>query len=331
MDLDAYVGVHRAEWDRLEALVARASRPGRMTGGELDELVELYQRTTTQLSVIGTRWPDPAVTDRLTVLVTRARAAVTGARDPAWRDVGRFFATTFPAAVYARRWWVVATAVTFVALAFVVGDWIAHSRTVQDALLPRDTVRQLCDQDFRDYYSSHPASSFAANVWTNNVWVAAAAVIGGIAVGLPTLVALVFNSINVGVAGGYLTSCGREREFFTLLLPHGMLELTAVFVAGAAGLRLGWSLIDPGPRRRAEALAAEGRSAVAVALGLTAVLAVSGAIEAFVTPSSLPPAARVGIGAAAWVAFVAYIAVLGRRAAAAGETGDLTPDLAPVT
>jgi len=100
-----------------------------------------------------------------------------------------------------------------------------------------------------------------------------------------------------------------------------------VFVAAGAGLRLGWTIIDPGPRKRADALAEAGRSTVVIALGLVVVLAVSGAIEAFVTPSGLPTWARVGIGVVAELAFLTYVWTLGRRAAHQGETGDLEEEL----
>jgi uncharacterized membrane protein SpoIIM required for sporulation len=131
-----------------------------------------------------------------------------------------------------------------------------------------------------------------------------------------------------------MVGCGRSSEFFGLISPHGILELTAVFVAAGAGLRLGWSWVDPGPRPRGQALAEAGRAAVTLALGLVVVLAVSGAIEAFVTPSPLPTWARVGIGAIAEVAFLGYVFSYGRRAALRGETGDLElgrrEDVAPV-
>src|SRR5947208_3943960 len=129
--------------------------------------------------------------------------------------------------------------------------------------------------------------------------------------------------INVGVIVGYMSAAGKLGLFFGLIAPHGMLELTAVFVASGAGLRLGWTMIDPGPRRRSDAIAEEGRSTVAIALGLVVVLAVSGVIEAFVTPSGLPTWARLAIGAVAEVAFLTYVIVLGRRGVRAGATGDL--------
>jgi hypothetical protein len=103
--------------------------------------------------------------------------------------------------------------------------------------------------------------------------------------------------------------------------------LTVVFVAGGAGRRLGWSWLAPGSRTRGDALAEAGRSAGVIALGLALALAVSGAIEAFVTPSGLPTAARIGIGAAAEAAFVTYVVVLGRRGMRAGATGDVSTDV----
>jgi len=335
MDLDAYVAVHRPEWFRLRHLVDQANRPRKMPREELEELVELYQRVATQLSVIRSRSRDQAMVDDLSSLVIRARAAVTGSVDPGWHVVARYFTITFPAAVYARRWWAVVTTVVCLLFALACALWVVYDQTAQDRLVPPTEVAQLCNHDFASYYSENPAGSFASLIWTNNAWVAARAIAGGVLLGLPTVFDLLNNSLNLGIVGGYMSSCGESGQFFSLILPHGMLELTVVFVAGAVGLRLGWSIIAPGNRRRAEALAAEGRAAVSIAIGLAVALALSGVIEAFVTPSGLPSAVRIGIGVVAWAAFVGYIWIYGSRAASHGEQGDLEDslgaELVPVT
>lgn len=323
MDVDVYVARHRPEWQRLELLVRQAARPRRLSGREFDELVDLYQRAATHLSVIRTRSPDPGLVDALSGLVTRARSVVAGARDPGWRAVSRFLIETFPAAVYLRRWWILVTSLACVALAVAIGVWIANDAYVAGSLQPAEEVRALCEREFREYYSSNPAGSFAAKVWTNNVWVAAGAICLGALLGIPTVFLLAYNSLNVGLSGGYMASCGQTEEFFTLILPHGMLELTAVFVAGATGLRMGWRIIDPGPRRRSEALAEEGRTAIGIAVGLVVYLAISGVLEAFLTPSSLPPWARLTIGFVVWGVVFGGTLVLGRRAVRGGATGDL--------
>jgi uncharacterized membrane protein SpoIIM required for sporulation len=294
-----------------------------MTGEDVEELVVLYQRAATHLSIVQTRSPDPVLVARLSRIVADGRAAVTGTHAPAWRDFSRFFVVTFPVAVYrTRRWWV-PTAIVSLAVATGIGWWIASSPRVQRGLLPASSVRALTNSQFVQYYHAAPAHDFATQVWTNNVWVAAGALIFGVLLGLPTLLALFANMLNLGVDGGYMIAAGKTGLFFGLIAPHGILELTAVFVASGTGLRIGWTVIDPGPRRRSDALAAEFRSAVTIALGLIVVLAVSGAIEAFVTPSGLPTWARVSIGVLAEVCFLSYVWVLGRRAVDAGETGDL--------
>ncbi|MDK9501491.1 stage II sporulation protein M [Streptomyces katrae] len=322
MDLDVFVAAHQTEWARLEQLLGRGRR---LTGAEADELVALYQRTSTHLSLIQSSAPDPMLTARLTQLVARARSTVTGTRRAGWRDAARFFTEGFPAAVYrSRRWWI-PTALLSTALGVLIGWWIAAHPEVQSAVATPEHLKDLTRPggQYETYYSSHPAASFAAQVWTNNAQAAAVCLVLGAFLGLPVLWILFLNMANLGVGLGLMTSAGRLDVFLGLILPHGLLELTAVFVAAGTGLRLGWTVIDPGPRTRRTALAEQGRAALGMAIGLAAVLFVSGLIEGFVTPSGLPTWARITIGVAAEAAFLVYVYVLGGRASRAGEVGDV--------
>jgi uncharacterized membrane protein SpoIIM required for sporulation len=327
VDIDAFVAAHSPEWHRLDTLVSRGARPRRLSGEELDELVDLYQRTATHLSVVRTSSPDPALVDRLSSLTVRARSVVTGGRVRGWSEVGRFFTVTFPVAVYRSRRWAIGAAVFTVVVALAFGTWIATHPEVQAAISSPEEVRQLVEHDFADYYRSAPAASFGAKVFFNNAWVAATAFALGILLALPTVWVLFQNAANVGVIGGLMAAHHKLGLFFGLILPHGLLELTAIFVAAGVGMRIGWTVIDPGPRRRADALAEEGRACVAVILGLVGVFALAGFTEAFVTPSGLPTWARVGWGVLIELGFLAYVTILGRRAHRAGETGDLLADL----
>ncbi|MEF3119371.1 stage II sporulation protein M [Streptomyces chrestomyceticus] len=322
MDLDVFVRAHRAEWDRLEELLRRKRR---LTGAEADELITLYQRTTTHLSLLQASAPDPALTGRLTSLVARARSTVTGARKASWRDAARFFTVSFPAAVYRLRHWWVPTALLSTAVGALIAWWIATHPEVQAAIGAPEDLRAMTRPggEYETYYSSHPAASFAAQVWTNNAQAVALCLVLGAFLGLPVFWVLFQNMLNLGVGLGLMASAGRLDSFLGLLLPHGLLELTAVFVAAGIGLRLGWTVIDPGPRTRRTALAEEGRSALGVAVGLAAVLFVSGVLEGFVTPSGLPTWARITIGVVAELAFLVYVYVLGGRAVRSGETGDV--------
>ncbi|MFC5826819.1 stage II sporulation protein M [Nonomuraea insulae] len=328
MDIDAFVAAHRPVWDRLDYLVKNRSS---LNGAEVDELVELYQRVATHLSIVRSSAKDPMVVGRLSALVARARSAVTGAHTPAWRELARFFTVSFPVVAYRARWWWLGSSLAFLVVGVVMGTWVAVNPDVQASIASPDTITQLVDHDFADYYSEHPAASFASQVWINNAWVSAQMIIYSVVMGLPIPYALYANAENVAVSAGLMASRGKLDIFFGLILPHGLLELTAVFLAAAVGMRLGWTVIDPGPRRRVEALAEQGRAVMSVALGLVAVLFVSGLIEAFVTPSGLPTWARVSIGVLAEAVFLTYVIVFGRRALRRNETGDIerAPDVAP--
>jgi uncharacterized membrane protein SpoIIM required for sporulation len=323
VDLDAFVAVHRHEWNRLDQLTGRR----RLSGAEVDELVLLYQRAATHLSVIRSASPDAALSARLSTTVARARASVSGGHEPLWREFARLVMVSFPAAVYRARWQATGSAAASLVIAVALGVWIAVTPSAQAALGSREQIRQLVDSDFESYYSEHAASGFAAQVWTNNAWVAALCIALGIT-GIGVVWVLAQNAINLGIVGGVMAANGRLDLFFGLITPHGLLELTAVFVAAGAGLKLFWAWVDPGHRSRSRALAEEGRAMITVAIGLVGVLFVSGVVEAFVTPSGLPTWARIGIGVTVWLGFLGYVARFGRPAALAGETGDLSPELA---
>jgi uncharacterized membrane protein SpoIIM required for sporulation len=322
VDLDAYVLTHSADWRRLDELAGRR----RLSGAESDELVELYQRVATHLSVVRTSAPDAGLIAHLSSLLARARQRTVGTRATTWHGVRTFFTERFPAALYRLRWWWLGTLAANVLVVAVMMWWLLDNPAVEQSLLTPAEVDQLVRNDFEGYYSEYAASHFAAQVWINNAWVAALCIALGI-LGAPVVWLLLQNVANLAIIGSIMTRHDHAGHFWGLILPHGLLELTAVFVAGGVGLRLFWSWIEPGDLSRAQSLAREGRTAGTVALGLVAVLAVGGVIEGFVTPSPLPTWARVGIGVVAELVFLAYVFVLGRNAAARGHTGDLDAGL----
>lgn len=318
MDLEAFEAVHAGEWAELDDLVRRR----RLSGEQTDRLVTLYQRTATHLSQVRSAAPDPVLVGRLSTLVARARGRLTGGSESAWRDVARFVTLSCPAALYRVRWWTLWVTALSVLLMVLVGWWVVASPEVQASLLSEEETRRLVEEDFVGYYTENPNASFAARVFTNNAWIAVQCVLFGVSGFWPVFV-LVQNSVNVGFVGGVMVANDAGDVFFANILPHGLLELFAVFTAAAAGLRLFWAWIDPGPRPRIQALAQEGRALFTVAVGLVGALALSGVVEGFVTPSSLPTPVRIGLGALALALWVAYWWTLGRRAVRLGEDGDL--------
>ena len=319
MDLDALTAARREEWARLDEL----SRSRRLSGREVDELVTRYRAASADLADVKTSAGRTPHGDHVSTMLARARLRLTGAPENVVRQIPRFFALQLPAALYRIRWITLIIAVAFVIVATVVAVWISRDPALVASLGSRLQLEQYAQNEFTEYYSENPAAVFAGTVWTNNAWIAAQCVMFGITGFWPIMV-LVQNAVGVGTAAAVMASFDRTDVFFQYILPHGMLELTCIFVAGAAGLRIFWAWVAPGPRSRGESLAAAGRSLATVAIGLVLALAVSGLIEGFVTGQPWPWPIKIGIGATALALFVVYIVVVGGRAHRLGETGDLT-------
>lgn len=339
MDIDRYIAQNEASWRRLAELSNRARRKVSSLGpGELDELIGLYQRCSAQLSYVRTSYRDPILTARLTRLVASASGVIYGKRSRSLRTLGTFFTLTFPAAVWHHRRPIYAATALFFVPAILIAVWLLNDPVALDASGSPSERSFYVEQQFEQYYSEQPSAQFFTGVTTNNIQVGFLAfALGGLAC-IPGAAILAANGANVGQAAAWMISEGDALRFWGLILPHGALELTAICIAGGAGLALGWSWIAPGDRTRGRAFTEEGRRAVVIVLGVTATFVVAGLIEGFVTGSGLPPLARVVIGLGAWGAFIGYLVVQGRAAAARGLTGALgeepvepaEPALAPV-
>jgi uncharacterized membrane protein SpoIIM required for sporulation len=319
MNLDAMIDERRDEWDRLDVLARRKH----LTGAETDEFVHLYRAASSDLAGIKTAVGRSPVADHLSGILSRARLEITGAPDNVMRQVPRFFARQLPAALYRIRWLTLAVTGVFVTIVALISWWLQQDPAYMAALGDETSLKNYAENEFADYYSDHPESVFAGMVWSNNAWIAAQTIMFGIT-GIWPVYTIVQNAVGLGTSAAVMNWYGHGDDFILLILPHGLLEMTSIFVAGAAGLRIFWAWIAPGPRSRGAALAAEARALATVVVGLVLALAVSGIIEGFVTRQDWAPVWKIGIGALALGAFLFYMLVIGGRAARDGETGDLT-------
>jgi uncharacterized membrane protein SpoIIM required for sporulation len=320
MNTDRFIALHSAEWDQLDAL----SRQGAARSGtDTQALVAGYQRVSAHLSVVRTHHSDPALEYRLTRTIAAANAAIYGTPERSRSAIARFATETFPAAVWWHRRYIFTAALLLMGPVVLVGAWIGVSDAALEASGPEAVRAAYVETDFESYYSSDPAAQFASEVFFNNVQVAILAFAVGILLAVPTVYVLVINGAGLGVAAGLFISAGRWQLFMGLITPHGLLELAAIIVAGAAGLALGWSVIAPGDQPRTMSVTQQARRSATVIMGLILAFAVAGAIEGFVTGSGMPTLLRVGIGVVAFALFTAWVVVYGPAAEARGVTGAL--------
>ncbi len=255
------------------------------------------------------------------MLLGSSRVWLTGSHQVRTGDIGRYFTISLPAALYRVRWWGAITAIVVVALGVVAAYYTLHSPAALELIGPPEVRAQIAQEEFASYYVEYDSTSFTALVWTNNAWLAAQCIVLGVT-GIFPLILMYNTVVQLGVAGAVMAEHGMLDIFFQLILPHGLLELSAVFVAAGAGFKVFWTLLVPGNRPRGVALAEVFRTLLSVALGLTIALFLSGMIEGYITGSQLPWGVKVAVGVLAFLAFWLYIFGVGRWAVQRGESGD---------
>lgn len=324
MDIDRFIAQNQPAWNRLDQLCASARRDvRRLSGDELDEMVALYQRVSGHLAHARTTFDDVALVARLSRLVGTARGTIYRTRTHPARAVGEFFSSTFPAAVWNSRRAIGVAAFLLVAPALALGIWLGTNPNVRNVTISKQLQRAVATREFEDYYHSDAAAGFETQVTTNNIQVGFLAFASGVLAGVPTAAVLIENGANIGVDAAVMHAYHRDGLFWGLILPHGLLELTSVAIAGGAGFMLAWAIIAPGDRTRTQALTREGLRSVTILGGLVVTFALAGFTEAWVTPSGLPTWARIGVGILLETLFLAYVIGFGRSAANRGVTGAL--------
>src|SRR5215204_1693747 len=239
-----------------------------LTEPQLEEMIQLYQRASAQLSHARTYYRDPSLTAQLTRIVANASTVIYGSRPRTWRSLGSFFTSTFPASVYLNRRFVALASAIFLIPALVVMLWLVSSPDALDASGAPEERQLYAEEQFESYYSNQPSAVFAAFVGFNNVRVSFIAFAGGAAAMVPGALLLAANGYIFGSRGAWMITEGEATTFWTLILPHGLLELSSIILAASSGLRLGWALLVPGDdRTRAEAIGEEGRRAGSMVLG----------------------------------------------------------------
>jgi uncharacterized membrane protein SpoIIM required for sporulation len=301
-------------WAALDAALRRAGdRPERLGADGVRELGGLYRAAAADLAFARRRFPRDPLTRRLEALVLRGRATVY-ARAGRRRSVVRFLLRGYWRRLAERPAILLAAWLCLLVPAAAGAAWGALDPAAAGGLVPgRFAAAADPPAAGRDYDPAEGAE-FSVAVMTNNIGVTLVAFAGGIAFGAFTVLSLAFNGLLLGVLGGLAVGGGHGVAFLRLISSHGPLELSCIVCGGVAGLRIGWALIRPGPRRRGAALRAEARPAIEIAAGTAPFLVICGLAEGFLTGPGLPVAVQTAIGVLLAGTFWTLVAVRGRGA-----------------
>jgi uncharacterized membrane protein SpoIIM required for sporulation len=319
----AFEARYQDEWQELEGLLdrvlGRSKSAGKTVPGE--RFAALYRRACEHLALARARAYPAYLVDRLERLTREAHQVIYQQRELGANALARLVTTDFPAAVRAHAPYVW-LAVGLLALpALTVGVLVYLRPELVLAVLDARTVAS-----FEEMYSSASEAvgrtRDAGGDWmmlgyyiSNNIGIAFQCFAGGLFAGLGSIFFLAYNGAVFGAVAGYLTQRGLGPTFYSFVVTHGAFELTAIVLSGAAGLRLGHALLAPGRLGRLQSLVKGARRAVVLVYGVTGMLIVAAAVEAFWSSAGwLPLPLKYGVAAVCWIAVLAYLSMQGRRA-----------------
>lgn len=314
---EEFINQKKPNWERLTNLLNKSQTAGLTTlsAEELTELGRLYRSATSDLAVVRRDYPSHRVVDFLNSLVARAHAAVYQNRAARGRGFLAFFTTTFPRA-FRETWPYTLASFLMFLLPALVGFVVSYRDPSAGAALMPGLEQRIEDiRNGTEWWKEINTNGRAASssfIMTNNIQVSIMAFAGGMLLGTLTLYALVQNGLMLGVLAGAAQSLGFAGNLWGFVAAHGVIELSVIFIAGGAGLQLGWSLIRPGLLTRRAALTLAAQRAMALLLGSIPLLVVAGTIEGFISPSSLPLALKLFVALTSGVLLYSYLILSGR-------------------
>jgi uncharacterized membrane protein SpoIIM required for sporulation len=312
VSLDAFIAERQARWAALEGAIktARRGRLRSQSASDIERFGLLLRQTSSDLAIARRDHPGAPLTEYLNTLCARAHPLLYRGRP--WRPgaIGPFFATALPRSFRA-AWPYIVASLGLMVIGFIAG-WVAVDLRpdLRASLVPPSLFDEMARGQIGTGVQDAPFA--AAFIIQNNIRVALICFAGGMLLGIPTALVLLTNGWMLGTVAAAVRIGGYDYQFWSLIVPHGVLELSVIVISGGTGLMLGDAILRPGQLRRADALARVAVRAVMLVLGAASLLIIAGSLETFVSPSALPDGVKLAIGGAVGVLLYSWLILAGR-------------------
>lgn len=321
MNRDRFIRQRRADWRELESVLDRLRdlRTSKWSGQDIETLARLYRSVCCDLSLVQSREWGRRLEVYLNDLVAQGHGCLYRSRPGSVRALIQFVIHGFPALLRLHwKFFVVSLAlfgIPFVTAAVIAGvDPVLAERLVDQHSL-QGAVEMYQEELYGqvDVAYADDRSAMTGFYIQNNVGIAFRTFALGILAGAGTVCTLLINGLTLGAVTGYLVHAGVADNFFSFVISHGSFELTAIVVAGAAGLLMGWGIVHPGKRTRLDSLMHHGSDSIRLAFGAGVMLLIAAGIEAWFSPLPIPHAIKYVVGTMLWVLVVVWLVLGGQE------------------
>ncbi|MDR3271851.1 MAG: stage II sporulation protein M [Peptococcaceae bacterium] len=283
----SFIKQNRAEWEQLEQRMREMRQSRKLIPEQVELFQQSYQRTAYLLSFSQTYYPQDELTAYLNDLVSRAHHLLYRGQVTSWLQIKDFFNRVFVGLLWEQRGFVGCAA-----FLFILGALGGFASVMMEPLniytiLPVDLARGIDPGSLGGAAAEFNSPLISAQIMTNNIQVAFYAFLGGITLGLFTIYLLIENGLLLGALAAIYYQYGNAYDFWAFIIPHGVIELTAIFIAGGAGLLMGYRIVVPGPYPRLQMLKHQALRSVQLLLGTLPLFVIAGLIEGYITPAPI--------------------------------------------
>jgi uncharacterized membrane protein SpoIIM required for sporulation len=308
MNVKQFIKRHREEWQQLEQTITTFNKKRkRITGEDITKFYRLYQKAAQNLSYCQTYYENEEVTVYLNGLVSKSHNLLYKDQISSIKQIRYFFSTKF-IGLLLEQWKFVIIAMCL----FILGAIGSFFSVINDpqhiySILPTEMAQGISPESLGSHNVDTDSSLMSAAIMTNNIRVAFLAFAGGVTFGLLTIYLMINNGILLGALAALYMQHDKSYDFWAYIVPHGMIELTAIFIAGGAGLLMGYKLFVPGSFTRGYQLKTQAKRSVQLLLGTIPLFIIAGIIEGFITPAAIPLEAKYIVAIITVAGLVLYV------------------------
>jgi len=313
---DEFVAERSARWAELEALLIDDRNLYAQKPTSISRIVTLYRAVCADLMRARSLGCGPDVTGHLDAIASRAHNALYGPEPYRLRSAWQLVKTGFPQTLRRRfRFFLFALVLFGAPFALGVGGAL-HSSEFAYGVIPKQMLEEAAENYSRGIEAGRGSGQDAmmAGFYVyNNVGIAFRCFATGVLFGLGSVFFLVYNGLLIGTLLGHVIASGSGHNILTFVCGHTPFELTAIVVSGAAGLQMGWALVETGGRTRIGSLRAQGRELLELVLGAALMLLIAAAIEGFWSASAVAAPVKWAFSGVGWTVVILYFLLGGRR------------------
>lgn len=313
MNKNQYIDKYTDTWKAFETLLVKmeGSGPTKMTAKELRQYLNLFQRISHHLAYAKTHYPDSDLVTYLNALLARGHNHIYVTKKGGMKQIFHYLKYGYPSHINELKYYVLASTLVFMfgALISFIMTYVNESNA--GYFLPDYLINNInYDMDSSVDWNYPLVSS---QIMVNNILVSLKAFVYGITLGIGTFYILLQNGFILGSLTGLIYLKGNPHIYWSLILPHGVLELTAIFISGACGFILAKSLLIPGKYSRKHAIIKGAKEATSLIMGVVFMLAIAGVIEGFFTPLAISPYIKHLFSFASFLLIIIYLCRLSVR------------------